>query len=59
MVTNGNQQKTTILKRIMNRDMLCTYVIGLVCEPFSIEATYEFDTATLTYVIDKDKLGDT
>mgnify|MGYP002624860346 CR=1 FL=1 len=59
MEATGNLQKTTTVKSVMNRDILCTDVVGLVGEPFSIETTSEFDTATLTYVIDKDKLGDT
>ncbi|SFD30010.1 von Willebrand factor type A domain-containing protein, partial [Ruminococcus albus] len=55
----GNLQKTTTIESVMNKDMLCTGVVGLVGEPFSIETTSEYDKATLTYVIDKSKLGDT
>ena len=33
--------------------------MGLIGEPFEIETTSKFDKATLTYVIDKSKLGDT
>ena len=33
--------------------------VGLIGEPFEIETTSKFDKATLTYVIDKSKLGDT
>jgi len=40
-------------------DMLGTGVVGLVGEPFSIETTSDYEKATLTYVIDKNKLGDT
>ena len=43
----------------MNKDVLCTDVVGLVGEPFEIETTSQFDKATLTYVVDKSKLGDT
>ena len=42
----------------MNVDMLCTDVVGLVGEPFEIETTSEFDTAALTFRIDKDKIGE-
>ena len=59
MEGTGNIQKTTTVESIMNKDILCTDVVGLVGEPFSIETTSQFDTATLTYVIDKSKLGDT
>ena len=33
--------------------------MGLIGEPFEIKTTSKFDKATLTYVIDKSKLGDT
>ena len=59
MEGTGNLQKTTTVESIMNKDILCTDVVGLVGEPFSIETTSKFDKATLTYVIDKSKLGDT
>lgn len=59
MEGTGNLQKTTTVESIMNKDILCSEVVGLVGEPFSIETTSQFDKATLTYVIDKSKLGDT
>ena len=59
MEGTGNLQKTTTVESIMNKDILCSDVVGLVGEPFSIETTSQFDKATLTYVIDKSKLGDT
>lgn len=58
MEATGNLEKTTTIESIMNRDMLCTDVVGLVGEPFSIETTSRFDNATLTFVIDKNKLGE-
>ena len=59
MEGTGNLQKTTTVESIMNKDILCSDVVGLVGEPFSIETTSQFDKATLTYVVDKSKLGDT
>ena len=59
MEGTGNLQKTTTVESIMNKDVLCTDVVGLVGEPFEIETTSQFDKATLTYVVDKSKLGDT
>ena len=59
MEGTGNLQKTTTVESIMNIDILCTDVVGLVGEPFEIETSSEFDTATLTFVIDKEKLGET
>ncbi len=59
MKGTGNIQKTTTVESIMNKDILCSDVVGLIGEPFEIETTSKFDKATLTYVIDKSKLGDT
>ena len=59
MEGTGNLQKTTTVESIMNKDVLCTDVVGLIGEPFEIETTSKFDKATLTYVVDKFKLGDT
>ena len=57
MEGTGNLQKTTTIESIMNKDILCTDVVGLVGEPFEIEMTSQFDKNTLAYVIDKSKLG--
>ncbi len=54
----GNINRTTSVESIMNTDILCTDVVGLVGEPFEIETKSEFDKATLTFKIDKDKLGE-
>jgi len=59
MEGTGNLQKATTVESIMNKDILCSEVVGLVGEPFEIKTTSKFDKATLTYVIDKSKLGDT
>lgn len=59
MECTGNINKTTSVESVMNTDILCTDVVGLIGEPFEIETTSEFDTATLTFTIDKSKLGET
>ena len=59
MECTGNINKTTSVESVMNTDILCTDVVGLIGEPFEIETTSEFDTATLTFTIDKIKLGET
>ena len=59
MECTGNINKTTSVESVMNVDILCTDVVGLIGEPFEIETTSEFDTATLTFTIDKSKLGET
>lgn len=58
MECTGNIKKTTSVESVMNVDILCTDVVGLVGEPFEIETESEFDKATLTFKIDKDKLGE-
>lgn len=58
MECTGNINKTTTVESIMNVDILCTDVVGLVGEPFEIETDSEFDKATLTFKVDKNKLGD-
>lgn len=54
-----SMEGTTTIKSIMNVDKICTDVVGLVGEPFSIESTCAFDKATITFNVDKSKLGDT
>lgn len=58
MECTGNINKTTSVESNMNTDILCTDVVGLVGEPFEIETESEFDKATLTFKINKDKLGE-
>ena len=55
----GYIKSTTTVESVMNKDILCTGVVGLVGEPFEIESTSKFDNATITFKIDKSKLGDT
>ena len=55
----GNIDRTTRIRDIMNTDMMCTNVVGLVGEPYSIKTDSEFDKATITFSIDQTKLGDT
>ena len=58
MECTGNINKTTSVESVMNVDILCTDVVGLVGEPFEIETETEFDKATLTFIINKDKLDE-
>mgnify|MGYP001077220445 CR=1 FL=1 len=55
----GNLQNTMFVENIMNKDVICSGVVGLVGVPFSIETTSDFETATLSFKIDQSKLGDT
>ena len=59
MFASGNIEKTTMVESIMNKDVLCSNVVGLVGEPFSIESESSFDKATITFTVDKTKLGET
>ncbi|MCM1508719.1 MAG: VWA domain-containing protein [Ruminococcus flavefaciens] len=59
MEGTGNLQNTMSVDNIMDKDFICSGVVGLVGVPFSIKTTSEFDTATLSFKIDQSKLGDT
>ena len=59
MSATGNLEKTTTIESIMDKDVLCSSVVGLVGEPFSIESKSSFDKATITFTVDKTKLGET
>lgn len=59
MEGTGNLNRNTQIYSVMDKDVLCSEVVGLVGEPFSIDTTSQFDKATLTFTIDQSKLGDT
>ena len=59
MEGTGNLQSTMSVENIMDKDVICSGVVGLVGVPFSIETTSDFETATLSFKIDQSKLGDT
>lgn len=56
---SGNFERATTAVSIMDKDMDCTNVVGLVGEPFEIETTSAFETAKLTFTVDKSRLGKT
>ncbi len=58
MDCTGNINRTTAIESVMGKDYLCTEVVGLVGEPFEIKTTSEFDTATITFKLDTEKLGE-
>ena len=55
----GDVQETMKVESIMGKDQICSEVVGLVGEPFSIETSSKFDNAAITYKVDKSRLGDT
>lgn len=52
----GNLQTNTYVESVMDVDVLCTNVVGLVGEPFEIETKSRFEQARLTFQLDKEKL---
>ena len=59
MEGTGNLQNTMSVENIMEKDDICSGVVGLIGVPFSIETTSDFETATLSFKIDQSKLGNT
>jgi len=55
----GNLQTNTTIESVMNKDVLCTGVVGLIGEPFEIETESQFNSATITFKIDSSGLGET
>ena len=55
----ANIMKTTDVQDIMDIDMMCSGVVGLVGSPYEITTTSEFNNATISFTIDKDLLGET
>lgn len=56
---SGSLETSTTIKSIMGKDYGCSNVYGLVGEPFEIETSSEFETATLTFEVDTSELGET
>lgn len=55
----GYINSTTSVENIMDTDWMCSNVVGLVGAPYDISSDSSFDTATLTFTVDKSSLGDT
>ena len=53
----GNAEKNVEMQSVMGKDTYSSAVVGLVGEPIKIEAKTEFNNATLTFKIDKEKYG--
>lgn len=56
--TKGSLEAATTVKSIMNIDVDCSNVVGLVGEPFEIETEAEYETATITFKVDISELND-
>ena len=55
----GYINSTTSVENIMDTDWMCSNVVGLIGNPYDISSDSSFDTATLTFTVDKSSLGDT
>lgn len=58
MNATGNVERTTWIEGMRGMDPLCEDVVGIVDEPFSIETESDFDTATISFKLNVDGLGD-
>lgn len=54
----GYINSTTSVENIMDTDWMCSNVVGLVGAPYDISSDSSFDTATLTFTVDKSSLDD-
>ena len=59
MKAKGNIRKKSDIRNIMGYDIICSDVVGLVGEPFSINTDSKFNKAVISFKIDRSKLGNT
>lgn len=53
----GNINSNTSINDIMNKDNMCSNVVGLVGNPYDINSTSSFDNAEISFKIRSNKLG--
>ncbi len=59
MTTNGSLERNLTIESMYNVDAMSTNVYALIGEPFNFTSITDFESATITFKIDKTKLGDT
>ncbi len=59
MVTAGVLKNNTTVTNILNKDVMCSDVVGLVGAPYDIKTLDVTESATLRFRMDPDKMGDT
>ena len=59
MVAAGVLQNHTNIENILDMDVMCSGVVGLIGAPYDIETLDVTGTATLRFTVDPDKLEDT
>ncbi len=55
----GYINSTTSVESVMDSDWMCSNVVGLIGEPYDISSDSKFDTATLTFNVNQNSLGNT
>ncbi|GHV48679.1 hypothetical protein FACS189499_08600 [Clostridia bacterium] len=55
----NNINRTMTVESVMHKDVMSTGVVGLVGEPFEINTTSQFETATIKFTINQANLGET
>ena len=55
----GNINSNTSINDVMNKDMMCSNVAGLIGNPYDINSTSSFDEAEISFKIRTNKLGGT
>lgn len=59
MDTNGSLERNLTIESMYNIDAVSSDVYAMIGEPFNFTTTSGFTSATITFKIDKSKLGDT
>lgn len=59
MNTNGNLERNLTIESMYDIDAMSSNVYALIGEPFNFETPTSFNSAKITFKIDKTKLGDT
>ena len=59
MVTAGVLKNNTTVTNILNKDVMCSDVVGLVGAPYDIKTLDVTESATLRFRMDSDKMGNT
>lgn len=59
MDTNGSLERNLTIESMYNVDAMSTNVYAMIGEPFNFTSATDFESATITFKVDKSKLGDT
>ncbi len=59
MSTNGSLERNLTIESMYGIDSMSSEVYAMIGEPFNFETPTKFEKATITFKVDKSKLGDT